>query len=156
MTVINMLSLGEEGIAVADEQSSNRIRRYNSTQKLHFLNDDKVVYGGSGPADLIKEIYDMSKQKLSEMDPDKKISLRNVYELVNSTISDYRNWLKENFLRSNFGFGIDDFITGTLIRASKPIDRQVMDAVNSCLRGFSENGSMQVLLGGIENSRFMV
>jgi len=69
MTVINMLSFGEEGASIADEQASSLIRKYNVAQKLQLLNKN-MVFGGSGPMDLIKEIYELSEQEIANLEKD--------------------------------------------------------------------------------------
>ena len=84
MTVINMLSFGESGVAVADEQASNPLRKHNSTQKLHDMGDS-VVYGWSGPVDLLVDICEISRQQIDESRKEmSSLSLRNTHNIVNN------------------------------------------------------------------------
>jgi hypothetical protein len=152
MTVINMLSLGEEGVAVADEQASGGIRKYNIAQKLYRLNGS-TVYGGAGPADAIRTVYELSDEKIKE--EEKERSLRQVHELVTEVIIQAKNTLKDKVLRSNLGIGLDNLLTGTLGRTGMPLDPQVKERAEELLKRF-DGMDLGVLLGGLENNRFCI
>lgn len=151
MTVINILSLGEEGIAVADEQASSQIRKYNIAQKLHPLND-KIIYGGSGSVDFVMDIYEISKQKLKESD--KPNLVRKAYEIVNGVLISQKNYLKNRTLEANLGIGLEDFITGSLTKLGKPLGENIRNRAEQLVQQFDEMSGAQILIGGVESEKF--
>jgi len=156
MTVINMLSLGEEGIAVADEQSSTPLRKYNVAEKLHILNGS-AIYGGSGISDMIKEVYEISNDELGKIKEEKKeVSLNDIYHLTNNVLINYKNHLKNNVLRANISYDLDDFLTGHLSRANKPLDESSKNYAAGLLKDIDEKTSMVALIGGKESGKFNI
>ena len=150
MTVINMLSLGESGIAVADEQSSSFIRKYNVAQKLQLF-DDKVVYGGSGPADIIREIYEQSKREIQELKKERgSLQLKDIYEIVSKVAINHKNQFKNRILYSNLGITLDDYITGTLSRNGQKLDEHVKAYAGNAIQKIDEEWHVAALLGGFE------
>ncbi len=153
MTVINMLSLGESGIAVADEQGSNNVRKSNVYQKLHPL-DNSTIYGGSGNADFVMDIYQIIYDKLIESN--KKVSLREIYELTNEILISQKNLLKNKCLLANFGIGLEDFITGSSIKSGRPIANKVINRAEQVVQHFDETSQIQIVLGGMEDKKFNI
>lgn len=153
MTVINMLSLGDSGIAVADEQSSTYTRKYNLSQKLNFL--DKAVYGGSGAGDLIKAVYELSRKRIEEEKSQRSnVSLQQIFDIVKFIAIDYKNQTKNNFLRANVGIGLDDFLTGTFM--GKQLDVGAKGYASNLLQSLDEKTSLDIFLGGMEDKQFMM
>ena len=151
-----MLSFGEDGIAVADEQSSNRIRKYNASQKLHVLNKN-VLYGGSGPTSLIKEVYESSKYEINKIKEDKgNISVADIYKTVSGGVINCKNDLKNRLLNYNMGIGLDDYNTGILTRIGKPLDDFIKNKASKYCQQVDEDMSMAILLGGIDSGKFVI
>jgi hypothetical protein len=150
-----MLSVKEGGLAVADEQASTGIRKYNISQKLQQFLDGKMVYGGSGPSDIIREIYEMSKGQIERVAKERGVlSVRNIFEIVNSFTIQYKNQLKNNVLNASLGIGLDDLLTGTLLRVGKPLDDGAKNYGGSILQKFDQETQTEILLGGIEDNKF--
>lgn len=156
MTVINMLSFGESGIAMADEQSSTALRKYNVAQKLQTLYGN-VLYGGSGPADPIKEIYEISEERINLLKQEKgNISIREIFEIVNEITISYHNNLKNRILNARIGISLEDFLTGTLTRIGKPLDETIKNYAARFCQQMDEEGSIEILLGGINLGKFVI
>ncbi len=156
MTVINMISCGEEGIAVADEQSTTRIRKYNIAPKLHLLND-QFVYGGSGRIDFIIDIYHIMQDNVKRAKQDKRdLKLEDVYRLAQETLIHYKNQHKNQVLSINLGISIDDMLTGTLGRVGKKLDESAINAGKLLLQNVDEHTGMELLLGGLEDDKFKI
>jgi len=154
MTVINMLSLGEEGIAVADEQASSYLRKYNIAQKLHPLITDKIIYGGSGPIDFTAEVYEISKEKIKELN--QLISLRDAYSIVEETLMSLKNSMKNKLLKANLGVSLEDFLTGSLVILDKKLGEDVKTRSGQILQHFEEISAVQILIGGLESEKFSI
>jgi len=153
MTVINMLSFGESGVAVADEQSSTELRKYNIAQKLRPIGKS-IVYGGSGPSDLLTEIYDFSIKGLGE-NQDK--DLRSVYEYITNIALSRRDRLLDTMLKAEFsGLGMEDIQSGVSSITGKPLDQEYKSRLHNGSEGIKKNLSFGILLGGIEDGRFNV
>lgn len=153
MTVINMLSFGDSGVAVADEQSSTNMRKYNVAQKLHLL-DNKIVYGGSGSSDALATIYEDSNNKLMSVDGQRSIDDAAIS--VNGSMIKYRNELKNNVLLANMGVTLADLTTGFSSKYNRALDA---DAKASCLRFLQQAdniGNVGVLIGGMKNEKFEI
>ncbi len=154
MTVINMISFGDEGAAVADEQSSGAVRKYNVAQKLQLLNDS-YIYGGSGPSDDIKEIYNASSKALEEIKKDKyNSSLNNAYGLVQDVLINYKNDLKNRFLLCNIGISLKDFLTGTYKSSEQKLDGKIMEQAASLIHQADGDTAISLLLGGLQDKKF--
>ena len=104
------MSFGESGAAIADEQSSGNVRKYNVAQKLRMLNNS-VVYGGSGAADFIKEVYDGVSKRLSKSQRRHKTP-ELVSEITNQVMSDLKNSKKDRYLQDTFGITLEELQTG--------------------------------------------
>ena len=153
MTVINMLSLkGREGLAIADEQSSSSIRKYNVTQKLKIL-PGNIVYGGSGPTDHLADVYSLAAEKLESKGG---YSMRQVHELVNNEVINYNHMLIDNYLRARFGFGRNEFNTGTLGATGGRIDVQILEGASRAVGQLAENTTSSILLGGVNGDGFEI
>jgi hypothetical protein len=66
-----MISFGNEGIAVADEQASNTVRRYNVAQKLHVL-EDAFVYGAVSELVYDNADFDQAYEKMMKVSSNSK------------------------------------------------------------------------------------
>ena len=153
MTVINMLSLGKEGIAVADEQSSTEGRKYNVAQKLHLLNDH-VVYGGSGPSNYIREIYKAIAKELTEIKKQKDhIELNDITAIASNIAIGHRKHVKNSVLQSNLGISLEDFLTGTTNNGRK-LDDSIIKTAYNLVQQFDNEARLGFLLGGIQNGVF--
>lgn len=156
MTVINMVSFGDEGAAVADEQASTPLRKYNVAQKLRLFNN-QIVYGGSGSANALEKIYGLSKKVIERKKKEKgSVSLEEAYVKVNDVLIEYKNRVKNNVLRSNLGISFNEMITGTHTESGRPLDESAKNAGRALLQQVDENYAMGVLLGGIEDGRFEI
>jgi len=153
MTVINMLSLGDEGIAVADEQVSGDIRKSNIYQKLRVLNET-TIYGGSGPADFIMHIYDLVYNKLKE--ESRNISLREICEYTSNLIISQKNSFKDRILISNLGISLDEYITGFSVKLGKPIADNIKTKAEQFASNFDEQSKTEILIGGRESDKFCI
>ena len=158
MTVINMMSFGKSGAAVADEQSSAGARKYNSSTKLRLLNDS-VIYGGAGAAQFIKEVYDYVKESISEIKNQKKqaVDTELIFQVSKGVISSLKNSAKNKYLMDKFGISFDEFQTGTKqdgIRLDDPFKER---AYRSLLEDpFFGSIGAQILLGGLCNDKFEI
>ena len=154
MTVINMISFGEDGVAIADEQSSTEFRKYNIAQKLQLLNQS-IVYGGSGPADFIKEVYNNIYHEIESVKKTKdKISLKEVFLISQNSLANHKNNFKNQVLSANLGISLDDLLTGILSRNGRKLDESVMQAGRNILRDVDEKGGISLILGGLEDKKF--
>lgn len=154
MTVVNMLSFGEDGIAVSDEQSTNPMRHHNITQKLHLL-DGPIIYGWSGPVDLLVDIYDIAKTEVDKvMNEKKSMTLREKHGLVSFLLTQYRNQLKDRMLMAKLEISFDDVKTGK--HKGEPLDDRTKDAAWSLGNRLEDSLEMQILLGGIEEGKFCI
>lgn len=156
MTVVNMLSMGDEGVAIADEQSSGANRKYNVAQKLHPINES-VVFGGSGPADFIQEVYNLTVERIEES---KKrniaVNSRNIYETTLSILLEAKNRRKSEILFANYGLNMDEINTGLSAKMGKPLDSDLKNNATNLLRQVDESFSTSILLGGFENDKFKI
>ena len=102
------------------------MRHHNITQKLHLL-DGPIIYGWSGPVDLLVDIYDIAKTEIDKvMDEKKSMTLREKHGLVSSLLIDYRNQLKDRKLRSTLQISFDNVKTGKY--KGEPLDDRTKDA----------------------------
>ena len=62
-----MMSFGKSGAAIADEQVSFGNRKSNVAQKLSLLGEN-LIYGGSGNAGLLLEVYESCSSNLEKLD----------------------------------------------------------------------------------------
>ena len=151
-----MISLGEEGIAVADEQASLQIRKFNIAQKLRLLNDS-FVYGGSGAISYIREIYDRTKKAIEEQKQKKdNFALSEVYQIAQGAIIDQSYTIKNIALLSSMGFGLSEFLAGTLAKTGQKIDPDIMKNAAINEQKVTDDSRLQFLLGGVENKRFEI
>lgn len=153
MTVINMLSLGEEGLAVADEQGTGQIRKSNIHQKLRKLND-LVIYGGSGGADFIMNVYNLVVNYLEEAK--RNPELREIHEIANRILISQKNLLRNKCLEANVGIGLNDFLVGSLIDAKMPLAENVRNKAEQIVSRFDEIFNAEILIGGMENGSFCI
>jgi len=156
MTVVNALSLGDEGIVVADEQSSNQLRKYNVAQKLHLLNDS-FIYGGSGVSDQIQEVYTMIAGELTKAKEQKDdIPLEEVYRIAKGVLTNHHNSLKNEVLAMNLGISLDDLLTGVHLRTGRPLHESAMAAGRKILQSIDEQCAMSILLSGLQDGKFNI
>lgn len=157
MTVINMMSFGESGAAVADEQSSRGVRKQKIAQKLKII-DNSVIYGGSGVAQIIKEVSDCvtdyikkERKKNNELDVNPDI----VYRMTKGVMSNIKNDKKDYFIRSNFGIGLEDLQSGAKegkFRLDDEFKKRVTEASE---RHVGELYSA-ILIGGLSEGKFEI
>ena len=158
MTVINMLSLGNAGLAVADEQSSHMrtLRKYNLSQKLKVL-DDSIIYGGSGAADPIGEVYDIIMNKIAKSKKTKdNITLPEIGALAEKSLMDYKNSFKSRALYGNLGITINEYLTGINLATSQPLDEHIKREAKELCAQADKSIGMGMLLGGIQNEQFEI
>lgn len=154
MTVINMISFGNEGVAVADEQSSGRGRKYNVAQKLRFL-DGSYVYGGSGGSDHIMEVYDLISSKIEKLkEKNPNLSLEEVYQIAQSALVKHRKNLKDKVLLMNVGIDLKDFLSGAFGKDRRRLDDGPKNYAGSLVNKIDNEYSMTFLLGGVDNGKF--
>ena len=154
MTVINMMGFGGSGAAVADEQSSGGIRKYNVAQKLKMLNGS-VVYGGSGAADFIREVYDEVNKRLH----DKKRKHKTpelVYEITKQVLANLKNSKKDKYLQDHFGITLEELQTG--MKRGKPLDDSFKKSAFENLMNNQGSGYVDagILLGAVCDERFEI
>jgi len=155
MTVINMLSMGDEGVAVADEQSSGITRKYNVSQKLHLIGG-RTVFGGSGPADFIREVYDGTVGKTEAKNSELKLKSKDVFEATKQTLFDAKNNKKAEILFANYGLTMDELRTGSSASSGKPLDSDLKQSAVSVLQRVDQDFGISILLGGFDNGRFVI
>ena len=88
-----MMSFGESGAAVADEQSSTDVRKYNVAQKLHTISDS-VIFGGSGPSDLIKVVYENTAEEVNSS-TEKEITTKQINDITKKALYHMKNSKKK-------------------------------------------------------------
>ncbi|MAH07367.1 hypothetical protein CMI38_03915 [Candidatus Pacearchaeota archaeon] len=154
MTVINMLSFGETGVAVADEQASLAVRKFNFAKKLHEL-DETTIFAGAGSLYYMMNVYDRVKDSMKGLGDDYLLS--HLHGSVVDSIIDYNKQLRETALQSSFGIGMDDFSTGTHLETGRPLEDQMKSMMGNRLSKIEEsNHGNAILLGGIENGKFEI
>ncbi len=148
MTVINAMSFGESGAAIADEQSSTPKRKYNVSQKIQPLGD-KAFFGGSGPADFIREIYDESNSQIKGSLPIKEMA-----RIVKDTLFEAKNQRKDDALRAMYDLSLEEIKTGV----SRKSGMQLADLTNpvNMLQQLEEQLSLGILIGGLSGNGFEV
>ena len=151
-----MISFGNAGVALADEQSSTHSRKYNVAEKLKLL-DDSYVYGGSGPSDCIREIYNLAASELKKILQERtSFPLSDVYSLIQQVSIAHRRNLKDVVLKSNLGITLDEFIAGILARTGNRIDESVIKTAGSMLQQVDNEARMQIILGGLLEGKFEI
>lgn len=149
-----MMSFGTSGAAVADEQASSGGRKYNVSEKLHIL-DDGVIYGGSGNAGFILEVYEGIKRNLRSQDENSPRELHNIYETTINELLNHKTNKKSEYLYANTGLTLEEVQSGTL-RSGQKIDEAAKSNAIACI-GTSDNLlDTSILLGGIEDGRFNI
>jgi len=159
MTVVNMLSLGNEGVAVADEQASTRLRKYDLTQKLGILSAegrDLAVYGFSGPIDMLKGVYDETQEVLESMGTERTLKLKDVTREVDTTLIRRLHEIRNNYLLKHAGITYDELITGMHLESGKPLSTQIQDLGGNILGRLGEKTSAGILIGGLEKGAFRI
>lgn len=157
MTVISMMSFGDSGAAVADEQSSSYYRKYDVTQKLKIF-DSSVIYGGSGSSDLIKEFHDAIEDDIREVHEKRmgELSPQRVYDIARNDFIRLRNQRKSMFLQDEFGLSLDELQTG-FKKGGKKIDDEYKRRALEALKtdpSLNRNQYLEVVLGGVQNGKF--
>ncbi len=153
MTVINMLGLKDAGIAVGDEQSSNRLRKYNVSQKVVPLGEN-CVYGGSGSTDGLKNVYRASNRMVNEHGERQKLTVGDISGIVSQNIIDLKRSDVGRNLMANLGISIEDALSGT--HNGRPLDSEVKSRIASIIQGSDERMGMAVLVGGITPKGFEI
>jgi len=159
MTVINMMSFGDSGAAVADEQTtSGNIRKYNSAQKLKLI-DSSTIYGGSGSSFMINEVYDAMEYTIKEQKEKNMVGGLNImqlYDLAKRMIGSVKNSKKNDFLFANFGITLDEFVTGLRngVKLDEPLKGKAYDALNN--ENFNRNIDLSILIGGLYEGKFEI
>lgn len=148
-----MLSLGKEGLAVADEQGSGFGRKSNIFQKLRPLNDSSV-YGGSGSADFIMEVYQIVSDQIKKIAGE--VSLRDIYKSTNEALIYQINLLKDNALRAGLGISLEEHITGYHVQSGRPLGDIIKSNAEELIKKFDGMCSARISIGGIENGRFSI
>jgi len=154
MTVINMMSFGDSGAAVADEQSSTQIRKYNASQKLRLI-ADSVIFGGSGASDFIKEVYEMTAESVA-VSKEKELTIRQINDLTKKILYQSKNSKKNEALYQNLGISLSEMQTGVLNETGKQLDDQTKNSARMVMQQLEEYVNMSILLGGLENERFVI
>jgi hypothetical protein len=156
MTVINMLNLGREGIAVADEQSSAGSRKFNVAEKLHLIGGN-VIYGGTGSADLIRDVYEAAGGTVkSYLKEHSQVHVRDIYNIVNERMIDATNDIKNNVLRTCLGITYGDLLTGMHSETGRPLDDAAKQNAGNVLRERSDYMNMGASIGGIQDGHFEI
>ncbi|MBD3355034.1 hypothetical protein GF361_03540 [Candidatus Woesearchaeota archaeon] len=152
MTVINMMSFGDSGAAVADEQASNSLRKYNIAQKLRMI-DDSVIYGGSGSSSFIKELYDNIINHIKK-EGKKKILPEEIYGLCKYISTKMKHENINNLLNDNYGITYEEFKTGK-VRGNK-LDEKFKSSANNIINDNQKFLNVSVLLGGLCDNKFEI
>jgi hypothetical protein len=157
MTVINMMSFGNSGAAIADEQSSSGGRKYNVANKLQILNGN-IIYGCSGPSDLIKEIYDTISAGIDKCKEKELVTYDKVYDLARSIATHLKNLKKGGYLLDNYGISLDDAHAGTKEDSGRKLDDAVKSKVLETLTDsrFNSMFSTNILLGAVADGKFEI
>ncbi len=133
MTVINMMSFGDSGAAVADEQSSGSMRKYNVAQKLRLI-DNSVICGGSGSADFVNEAYDVIEE---EIEKDKKEKFpEDIYELTKAVLGSLKGAKIDKMLFDNYGIRYEEFQTGS--KSGEKLDDDIKSKGNEAINHLSK------------------
>ena len=153
MTVINMMSFGDSGAAIADEQSSTRIRKYNVAQKLQVMGDS-IIYGGSGASDFIGDLYTEVQEKI--VNGEGPIGLRDSYGITKNHLFDKKNSAKNDALYANAGITLEEIQSGVLNSSGRPLSEGVKTAATNIMQSIDNAYDVGILLGGIEKDKFEI
>lgn len=152
-----MMSFGDSGAAVADEQASGQVRKANIAMKLKLLNNS-VIYGGSGSGQFIKEVYDLIENELEEIKIKNKqpITPELIYEMTKSYLAVLKNSKKNQFLMGSFGLTLEELQTG--FKKGTRIDDQYKSKANEAIneRSFKDYVNTVILLGGLCSGKFEI
>jgi hypothetical protein len=155
MTVINMMSFGDSGAAVADEQSLRGMRKNPVAQKLKMINDS-VIYGAAGVSQFVKEVYDAIKEYLEKRkkeDEDYKITPEEIYRVAKGMVISLKNDKKDYYLRSNFSISLEELQTGVKERGGK-LDEAFKRKASEMVEKYIDEYSSGILMAGISEGRF--
>jgi 20S proteasome alpha/beta subunit len=147
MTAINMLSVKGGGIAVADAQASGSVRKTNTAEKLHLLPGD-IIYGGTGPGSDLESLYRDIHANLQG-----KNTLGDAVDATLTKILGYRIDEKDRILKANMGITHSDLLAGTFTNG-RPLSQDAVAAAKQYMHAVDQNTSLQIMLGGIEESGF--
>jgi hypothetical protein len=155
MTVISMISFGESGAAVADEQSSTMLRKHNIASKLRII-DNSMIYGGSGAAFFIKEAYDATLETIENLKRDKAtITPEKIYSIAKAAMTDLKNSHKNKFLLDMFGLKLSELQTGKKENGAG-LDDSFKARAYEGHNEYSRELRIAVLLGGLCNEKFEI
>jgi hypothetical protein len=153
MTVINMISLGETGIAVADEQASIGGRTENSYQKLFPLNNT-TIFGMAGTADFAKEVYHNTMGRV-QPDPN-SLGMSELRQTVGGAMLEVKDSMRYFRLKGALGIHYNNFLTGRLDDGTQLSD-SILRKAGEYLDQFEELTQSGFVLGGIDNdNRFSI
>jgi len=156
MTVINMLSFGKSGVAVADEQSTSQIREYKVAQKLRILNGS-IVYGGSGNAEFLAEVYHETLNKLDLFKKDhKEVSIVQVRDIAKAALYELKLNHKNDALAANLGINLEAYLTGVSSRSGNPLDSATREYANAVINRVVEILDSSMLIGGMDKEEFKI
>ncbi len=148
MTVINMMSFGDSGAAIADEQASGGIRKSNVADKLHLIN--KVIVGGSGNVDVLNGVH-----QIVESERKGEPGVQELAYLFSQAATLFANSYKDSVARTQYGLTLDETLTGK--RKDVPLDADVKKDITQMLRHLQDDlNSNSVLLGGMKNNIFQI
>lgn len=153
MTVISLMSFGDSGAAIADEQGSGLIRKANVYSKLHIIGD-KMISGGSGPADFIKIAYDGVRDFLKTTD--KQVTPGLIHDVMDQSLSRTKIDKKDKWLKDCFGVSLNELQAGVKYDGTKIDDTYKSRAFDSLMgdRQLMESTSAAIGLGGFVDGRF--
>ncbi|MBI4983332.1 hypothetical protein HZC32_01695, partial [Candidatus Woesearchaeota archaeon] len=150
MTVVNMLSFGDSGAAITDEQASSYVRKLNVANKLRVINN--FVFGGSGIMDFLEKTYDQLRTVLPEKCDFNELSKH----LSKSTISFINNY-KDSCIQANYNISLSEFQAGKTKEGS-PLDlefkKPIADYFNQLNKEIVYPNS--ILVGGINGEKFEI
>lgn len=143
MTVVSILSFGDSGAAIADEQATSYIRKLNVANKLRIINN--FIFGGSGSLDFIEGIYRRIEKTLPV-----KAGFDKLQKLLPTETIGVINEFKNNTFYKNFGLPTEDILT-------KKLDEEIRKKANDCFESLNRYVSENVLLiGGLNNNQFEI
>lgn len=148
MTVVNMLSFGDSGAAIADEQTTfffhhHPSRKFNIANKLRIINN--YIFGGSGQVNILDGFYSRLE---------KVLPVESNFEMLNRYLTTSAvgliNEMKENYCHKEWGMPLKDVLT-------QKFEERIRGSIETQLGNLNEVLSNNVLLiGGIESGEFYI
>jgi len=135
MTAINAMQFGNNsGGMVADSQSSTRLRKYDTSEKVGTLqsaNGTRALIGGTGTSFLL---YEAQTRLQKQFPKEKEFGLRELAEGLAGILTEIGRDVIDAEMKGRFGFGANEYIAGRLNNGT-PIGQHLLSPAGEVYLG---------------------